>query len=120
MNLLLKVFILLDLFVNYFSDKCYDSVSFCLCLIFLEGVLLKGIVSKGKDFNRCVCGFGAFEGIKFIVGIGLFFDDVCVILFESMKLFRKEGVFYFVFEVKKEGLISFCVKRRVLIVIVLL
>lgn len=91
-NFLLKVFILSDLFVNYFSDRSYYSVSFCLCLVFLEGVLIKGSLSKGKNFDWCVCGFRVFEGIKFIVGIGLFLDDVYVISFEKVKLFRKEGV----------------------------
>lgn len=112
-NSLSKVLTLSDSSANYFSDKCYDSVSLCSCLTPSEGVPPKGTVSKGKDFNRCVCGFGALEGIKFTAGTGLFPDDVCATSSESMKPLRKEGVPQSVLEVKKEGSTSLCAKRRV-------
>ena len=75
-NSLSKVLSLSDSHLNYFSDKCYDSVNLCSCSTSSDGTRLKGTVAKGKDFDKCVCGFGPLEGTKFTEGAGLFPDDV--------------------------------------------
>lgn len=111
-NSLSKVLTLSDSSANYFSDKSYDNVSLCSCSTPSEGAQLKGTLSKGKDFDRCVCGFGALEGMKFTAGTGLFPDDVHKTLLEKAKLFKKESVPPTVLEVKKESSTSLCAKRR--------
>lgn len=110
-NSLSKVLTLSDSSANYFSDRCYDSVSLCSCSAPSEGAQLKVTLSKGKDFERCVCGFGALEGMKFPAGTGLFPDDVHTTS-ENVKPLKKDVVPQTVLEVKKEGSTSLCAKRR--------
>ena len=111
-NSLSKVLTLSDSSANYFSDKCYDSVRLCSCSTLSEGIHPKVSISKGKDYDRCVCGFGALEGMKFTAGTGLFPDDVYTTLSENMKPLRKERVSQTALDVRKEGSMSLCAKRR--------
>ena len=111
-NSLSKVLTLSDSCVNYFSDKCYDSVSLCSCSKLSEGTRTKGSTTKGKDIERCVCGFGPLEGMKFTAGTGLFPDDVSATSMEIVKPLKKESVLKPVIEVKKECTTSLCAKRR--------
>lgn len=111
-NSLSKVLTLSDSSVNYFSDKCYDSVSLCSCLTSSEGAPAKGTISKGKDYDNCVCGFGALEAMKFTAGTGLFPDDIHSTSAENAKTPKKASVTQTAIEVKKEGSATHCVKRR--------
>lgn len=110
-NSLSKVLNLSDSCANYFSDKCYDSVSLCSCLTSSEGVQAKG--NKGRDSDYCVCGFGALEAVKFTAGTGLFPDDIHSTSAENVKTLKKvNNVPQSAVEVKKEGSVSHCVRRR--------
>lgn len=75
-NSLSRVLTLSDSWLNYFSDKSYDNVSLCSCCKSSEASRTKGIITKSKDFERCVCGFGPLERMKFTSGTGLFPDDI--------------------------------------------
>ena len=109
---LLKVLTISDSWVNYFSDKCYDSVSLCSCSMPSEGTRTKGMITKAKDLERCVCGFGPLEGMKFTAGTGLFPDDVYEGSLENAKPLKKEVVFKPVPEATKECTTSLSVKRH--------
>lgn len=100
--------------MNYFSDKNYDSVSLCSCLKSLETGQTKGTTTKTREFERCICGFGPLEGMKFSVGTGLFPDDVYpTSITESTKqVVKKEVVAKSVVEVKKEPGTSLAACRR--------
>ena len=113
-NSLSKVLTLSDSCMNYFSDKCYDSVSLCSCSKPMEGTRTKtkGSTVKSKDLERCVCGFGPLEGMKFTSGTGLFPEDVFATSEENTKLVKKEGVLNPVLEAKKECTASLIVNRR--------
>ncbi|XP_044173755.1 mediator of RNA polymerase II transcription subunit 13-like isoform X2 [Acropora millepora] len=113
-NSISKVLMLSDSNMNYFSDKNYDSVSLCSCLKSLENGQTKGTSTKNREFERCSCGFGPLEGMKFSVGTGLFPDDVySTSLIESTKqVVKKEVVAKSVIEIKKEPGTSLAVNRR--------
>ena len=113
-NSISKVLMLSDSNMNYFSDKNYDSVSLCSCLKSLENGQTKGTSTKNREFERCSCGFGPLEGMKFSVGTGLFPDDVySTSLIESTKqVVKKEVVAKSVIEIKKEPGTSLALNRR--------
>ena len=106
-----KVLTLSDSYMNYFSDKCYDSVSLCSCSKPVEIARTKGAMAKTKDLERCICGFGSLEGMKFPAGAGLFPDDVCTKSVGSTAPLKKEGVVKPVVQIKSEST-SLALNRR--------
>lgn len=107
-----RVLTLSDSHMNYFSDKCYDSVSLCSCSKPLEGTRTKATVAKCKDVERCVCGFGPLEGMKFSAGTGLFPDDIfATASVESTKTVKKEGILKPGVEIKREPSLSLSRRR---------
>lgn len=107
-----KVLTLSDSYMNYFSDKCYDNVSLCLCSKPVEVARTKGTVAKSKDLERCICGFGPLEGMKFPAGAGLFPDDICATSVGSTAPLKKEGVVKPVVQTKSESITSLALNRR--------